>query len=129
MNTIDDRIRASLSAEDQAFLASLDAEESLYRDVAATFQGRMRWLNTLGLVFGVLLFIAAIYCAWNFLMQSDLRDMMRWGGGAALAFIGLGLIKLWFFIDLKSNVVLREMKRLELQIARLNAGMKHGPPM
>jgi hypothetical protein len=124
MSSIDDRIRASLNTDDQAFLDSLEKDGSLYSEVAASFRGRMRWLNTLGLIFGFVLFLVALFCGWKFLTQPDLRMMQLWGGGAALAFLGLGLIKLWFFIDLKSNMVLREMKRLELQVASLHAAMR-----
>jgi hypothetical protein len=126
MNSIDDRIRKSLSSEDQQFLAELDANGSLYRDIAATFQGRMRWLNALGLIFGFTLFILAVFCAWRFVTQNDLRSMQLWGGGAALAFLGLGLIKLWFWLELKTNAILREIKRVELQVAGLAAGV-HDP--
>ena len=121
MTTIDERIRKSFSQEDQAFLAELDAGDSLYREVAATFTGRMRWLNALAWVFGLVLMVAAAICAWQFVNEDDLRTMNLWGAGAALAFLGLAMIKLWFFMDMKSNAVLREIKRVEFQIASLNA--------
>src|SRR5690349_840337 len=107
MSNIDERIRKSLSSDDQAFLAELDAGDSLYRDIAATFQGRMRWLNTLGWILGLALFAAALFCGWHFVVQTDLRSMQLWGAGAALAFLGLGLIKLWFWLELKTNAIVR----------------------
>jgi uncharacterized membrane protein len=128
MSNIDDRIRKSLSSEDQVFLAELDAKDSLYGDIAATFQGRMRWLNALGLIFGFALFAIAVFCAWRFVTQTDLRTMQLWGAGAALAFLGLGLIKLWFWFDLKANAIVREVKRVELQVSSLAAALRNGGP-
>ena len=124
MDNIDDRIRKSLSAEDQAFLAQLDEGDSLYQDIASAFRGRMRWLNILGSVFALLLFILAVFCAWRFATQADLREMQMWGAAAALAFLGNALIKLWFWIELKSNAVVREIKRVELQVAALAAALR-----
>jgi hypothetical protein len=126
MSDIDERIRTELSAEDQRFLARLDAGGSLYQDLAAAFQGRMRWLNILGSVIGLLLFIAAVYCAWRFLTVDDPRSVRIWGGGAALAFLGNAMIKLWFWIEVKSNGILREVKRVELRVASLAAALRGG---
>jgi hypothetical protein len=128
MSNIDDRIRNSLSTEDRKFLAELDDAGSLSRDLAAAFRGRMRWLNILGSIMGVVLFILAAYCAWRFFHESSGRGMALWGAGAALAFLGNGLIKLWFWIEIKSNSILREVKRVELQVASLAAAMRNAGP-
>jgi hypothetical protein len=128
MSNIDERIRKTLSSEDQAFLAELDTNDSLYRDIAAAFKGRMRWLNAFGLFLGFVIFVVAVFCAWRFVTQTDLRSMQLWGGGAALAFLALGLIKLWFWFELKTNVIVREIKRVELQIAGLAAAVRDGKP-
>jgi hypothetical protein len=124
MTDIDDRIRKSLSSEDQAFLEQLDAGGSLYRDIAATFQGRLRWLNTLGWIVGFVLFAVAVFCGWRFVTQPDLRSMQLWGAGAALAVCGIGLIKLWYWGELQANSIVRELKRVELQVASLASAVR-----
>jgi|GEM_PF-3584282 len=35
------------------------------------------------------------------------------------AWLGIGLIKIWYWMELNRNTVLREIKRLELQVAHL----------
>jgi hypothetical protein len=70
MNNLDERIRESLSSEDQALLAKIDADESLYRDVISTFQGRMRWLNILSSIVGFGLFGVFVF---SWLDQSRCR--------------------------------------------------------
>ena len=47
---------------------------------------------------------------------------------AALAFLSLGLIKLWFWMELKSNAIVREIKRVELQVAGLAAAVRETRP-
>lgn len=126
MESIDERIRKALSSEDREFLEQMDRNSSLYGDVVATFRGRMRWLNGLGWIFGFLLFAAALYCGWQFVSQPDLRSMQLWGAGAMLSALGLGLIKLHFFMEIQKNTIVREIKRVELQVAGLAAALRDG---
>ena len=67
---------------------------------------------------------ATVFCAWRFVTQTDLHSRQLGGAGAALAFLGLGLIKLWFWFELKTNAIVREIKRVELQIASLAAAVR-----
>lgn len=124
MESIDERIQKALSSEDQAFLARMNAEGSFYRDIADTFQGHMRWLNLLAWFIALGLFAVAIVCGWQFFTQTDLRSMQLWGAGTVIAFLGLGFIKLWFWMELQKNSIVREIKRVELQLANLTAALR-----
>ena len=119
MNDLDRALRQSLSAEDAKLLDRLSADEALHRQVLATFEGRLRWFNALGWIAGVVLFGVASVMAWRFVYAPDLADMLRWGAASALAFAGIALIKVWFWLELQKNAVVRELKRLELQVASL----------
>jgi hypothetical protein len=57
--------------------------------------------------------------SWRFWFAHELADMLRWGAGSALAFVGIALIKVWFWLELERNAIVREVKRLELQVASL----------
>jgi hypothetical protein len=126
MESIDERIRKALSSEDRVFLEQLDSSGSLYGDIAATFRGHMRWLNALAWSFGLILFVVAVACGWQFVTQTDLRSMQLWGAGAMLSALGLGLIKLWFLMEVQKSAIVREIKRVELQVASLTAAMRGG---
>jgi hypothetical protein len=128
MESIDERIRKALTSDDRQFLDQLDIKSSLYGDVVATFRGHMRWLNVLGWVFGFVLFAVALYCGWQFFAQSEMRSMLAWGAGAMLCALGLGLIKLYFFMEIQKNTIIREIKRVELQVASLTAALRDGKP-
>ena len=119
MNDIDRALRQSLSAEDAELLDRLAGDEALHRQVLATFEGRLRWFNALGWIVGVVLFGVACVTAWRFVNALDIAEMLRWGAVSALAFAGLALIKVWFWLELQKNAVVRELKRLELQVASL----------
>jgi hypothetical protein len=121
MNDLDHAIRQSLSAEDLELFNRLGADQALHRQVLATFAGRRRWFNAAGLVAGVVLFGVASVLAWRFVQATEVGDMLRWGAAAAFAFAGLALVKLWFWLELQKDEIVREVKRLEVQVASLAA--------
>lgn len=124
MNELDDAIRQSLSVEDAELFDRLGADQALHRQVLATFEGRLRWFNAAGWIAGFLLFGVACVLSWRFVNAATLADMLRWGGAAALAFAGVTLVKVWFWLELQKNTILRELKRLELQVASLAAQLR-----
>jgi len=121
MNDLDQAIRQSLSAEDTELFDRLGADQALHKQVLATFEGRLRWFNAAGWIAGVVLFGVGCVLAWRFLQAQELGDMLRWGAASALAFAGVALVKIWFWLELQKNTIVREVKRLEVQVASLAA--------
>ena len=119
MNELDRAIRQSLSSEDAALFDRFGADQALHRQVLDAFEGRLRWFNAAGWIAGAVLFAVACVCGWRFWVAQDFEDMLRWGALSALAFAGLALIKVWFWLELEKNAIVREVKRLELQVASL----------
>ncbi len=124
MNDFDQAIRQSLSAEDAALLDRLGADQALHRQVLATFDDQLRWFNVAGWIAGFALFGVASVLAWRFVQAEELAEMLRWGAASALAFAGLALIKVWFWLELQKNAIVREVKRLEVQVASLAAQLR-----
>ena len=122
MTHIDDAIRQALSAEDARALESFAGEQPVLQQAFATLgAGPYQWLNIGGWVGGFALFVAGVGFGWKFYVATDVHQMALWGAAAMMALIGVGLIKLWFFMEMHKNQIIREVKRLELQVARLAA--------
>lgn len=121
MTDIDSAIREALSAEDAQFLEAHGGEPPIHRQVLETLTGRFAPLNVGGWIAGFALAAVGAVCIWRFLGAADLRDMLLWGGGALTAMLALVMIKIWFWMEMQKNVIVREVKRLELQVARLAA--------
>lgn len=119
MNELDRAIRQSLSAEDAELFDRFGADQALHRQVLATFAGRLRWFNAAGWIAGAVLFAVGCVFAWRFWSAQDLEDMLRWGAASALAFAGVALVKVWFWLELQKNAIVREVKRLGVQVASL----------
>ena len=120
MTDIDDRIRGALDEDDRAFLASLDHRHGLFGQIGDTFAGPLGgWAK---LVFAIALGLgAAMIYALVRLLGTDGGDAtLGWG----LLLLGLlmmqGFVKEWFFNRMNLITVLRELKRLQLQVAELS---------
>ncbi|MGH6910542.1 MAG: DUF6768 family protein, partial [Phenylobacterium sp.] len=85
------------------------------------FRSQHRFFAIFAWVGGLTMFIVAAYAAWRFWREPDLRLMLVWAAVGSAAFFSLGLIKLWFWMEMQNNSVVREITRLELQVASLVA--------
>ena len=120
ISDFDKLIFESLSQEEQNFLASLNEEPKLSDQALGIFTGKFGWLNWLTTIILILMGIVAVYALIRFVTVSpDIAGMLKWGMLTAYCMAG-GLVgKLWFAQHMQTNRVLRELKKLELQIASL----------
>ena len=121
-DNIDSLIREALSEEDRAHF---DVEEpSLPEQLFSLFQGRWRWMNALIVVFMLVLFVGALLAGVRFFQSDDVPTMLRWGSVAWLCWFAVGFLKLWTWLEMERFAVVREIKRLELQVANLSARLR-----
>lgn len=120
MDDLDRKIEEALSAEDRAILEKF-GDQGVIGLWSGVYSGAMGGLAVLMTVLTFVLFLGAVFCAWEFFAAGRAIDAVRWGAGAAMLMVMVGYLKLWFWLRMESNRVLREVKRLELQIARANA--------
>ena len=129
MNSFDDEIRDALKFDrDNADLATA-GDEGLFEQVAATFRSRMRgWIIMIWIVV-LALAVASVFCVYSFFTAEDTRDHILFAIGALLASQMIGHIKLWYYMEMNKNTHTREIKRVELQLARMREMFrKHSEP-
>jgi len=112
MNDLDKKIRDSLqgSKEDEAFVR----EPNILKEVIATFQGRHRWPNVMAFVFTFVFLAVAVWAGFRFYGTETLQEQLQWGGLCLLGLLSVGFIKVHFWMEMHTNHVLRELKRVEL---------------
>jgi hypothetical protein len=120
MTNIDSAIRDALSKEDAEFLARFDDSNPI-SEALGTFSGRWGAMNIFAALMSFALFGVFVYCGWNALTAADARTAVIWSTGAIWTSLAVAMLKIYFFMEMNKNVVLREVKRLELQVARLAA--------
>lgn len=118
MTNLDQAIRNALSKEDAEFLARFE-DETPIREALGTFSGKWGAMNVFAAVITFGVFGVFVYCAWNVFTVSDVRATVIWSAGALWAALAVAMLKMYFWMEMNKNVVLREVKRLELQVARL----------
>lgn len=120
MTNLDQAIRQALSAEDAEFLARFEKETAI-DEVLGTFRGQWGAVNIFAAIITFALFAAFVYCVVNMLGAVEVRDTVLWSVGAVVTMLGVAMLKMYFWMEINKNAVLREVKRLELQVARLAA--------
>ncbi len=112
MNELDRKIQAALRRNPSDDLPP--SEPNLAEEVLTVFRGRHRWLSALTVGLNVVFFAGAIWAGVRFAGAAELTAQLQWG---ALGFVFLLLmmfLKLWFWLEMHTNRVLRELKRVEL---------------
>lgn len=120
MTNIDDAIRNALSKEDADFLARFESESPI-REVFGTFKGSWGLMNVFAAIVTFAMFGVFLYCLSQMFATAEMRAVLLWSVGAVVSMLAVAMLKLYFWMEMNKNVVLREVKRLELQVARLAA--------
>jgi hypothetical protein len=118
MTNVDDAIRKALRAENEDLLKDL-AEPGIFSRMLIAMRQGPRWTTVYVMAMSVALTIAAIWFAVRFFGATETREMIAWSTGFLAALLMVAMLKLWFWLQMEKYVILREMKRLELQVARL----------
>ena len=112
-------IRQALSAEEAKFYNEL-AEQDLTQMVGGLFQGKMKWFTIMTIIAMLILFVGAVFCAIRFFQTDNIKEMLVWGAGAFMLFFAVGFLKLFQWMQMEKNAIMREIKRMELQIVALS---------
>ena len=124
MNELDKKIREALQAEDAELLADFDAEPSVFEMLLETFQGKHRWLVFLTTFWMLVFLVLGVLSVIQFFKADELRDVVMWAAASAFFLSGVTMMKVWYWMELNKNAITREIKRLELQVARLAGRVK-----
>ncbi len=120
MSKIDDMIDEALSEDERALLEHYAGEPGYVRQAFGLFRGRLGWVMWFVGIVQVLLFFAALYCLWELFSVSDLMTALRWGIVAVILVQLSTLLRGFMGMQFEANRVLREVKRLELRVARMD---------
>lgn len=121
MRDIDKKIAEALKAQDAELFADTGAEQTLAEMVVDSFRTRSRWMIVMMFFLMVILFWAAVFTAIRFFAAETTREMIAYAMGFGYSLMAVGMLKMWYFMELQTNTITREIKRVELQIASLAA--------
>ncbi|MEM7314226.1 MAG: DUF6768 family protein [Planctomycetota bacterium] len=118
---LDQSILAALHAEDAGF-EDLD-EQSLHEQLVGVFVGKSRWFATLGFVMTFVFLGLAVFSAVRFFQVDSTKELIAWATAFLFCISSIAMLKIWYWLQMNQNAVTREIKRFELQLARLQSRM------
>ena len=115
---IDKLIKETLTEEEVKFYDGLE-EQNIFDMVLGLFRGKNKWIMYLMNFMTLVFFGLSMYCAVQFFNTEVTNELIKWGIGGLVFLFGVSMLKIFAWMQMDKNAILREMKRLELQIAAL----------
>lgn len=126
MRDIDKLIDQALSEEERALLGRNEPEPGFVSQVLAMGRGRLGWVMWVSYVSSVLAFIGCVYALWQMLLGTEALAAVRWGVGAVVLLQVSVMAKTFMGSHFESNRLLRDIKRIELRLVRLEGRARPG---
>jgi hypothetical protein len=118
MRDLDAMIDEALGAEESELLRRIGGEPNILERALGMFGAGVGWMVALMMVIQAILFLAGVWAAWMFFEASDPVSQLRWGLPAAVLMLMALIIKTAVAPAIHHNRLMRELKRIELQMAR-----------
>ncbi|WP_333590740.1 DUF6768 family protein [Brevundimonas sp.] len=118
MQDLDRMIEEALNDEDRALFERTAREPGYFDQLGGLFGGTAGWVNAMMVAAQTAIFIVGVWTAWRFFQAEDVLTALHWGLPSAVLLLMSLMIKLALWPALQANRVIRELKRIELQIAR-----------
>ncbi|GMN08280.1 hypothetical protein MTsPCn5_36690 [Croceitalea sp. MTPC5] len=116
---IDDLIKEALSKEEAEFYDALE-EQNLFQKIGETFKGKTGWLVIFMNLMNLIFFVLFVYCCIQFFKTDETNALIKWTAAGFLCWSFMAFIKLYVWMQMNKNDILRELKRLELQVSILS---------
>ncbi|MFK7748668.1 MAG: DUF6768 family protein [Kordia sp.] len=118
LKDIDTLIKETLTEEESKFYDELE-EQGLVGSIKSIFEGKLGWLAVVMNIVNLGVFGFMIYCFIQFFNVLETNELLKWGLGIVICMMFMSMIKLYSWMQMDKRAVLREMKRLELQVSSL----------
>lgn len=116
---IDQLIKETLSQEEAAFYDSLE-EQNLMQMVTGLFKGKNAWLLITTNIVTIIFFGLFTYCLVKYFNVESTEELLKWGLGSLMFLLNISMLKLYAWMQMDKNALLREIKRLELLIMSIS---------
>ncbi|WP_400080131.1 DUF6768 family protein [Winogradskyella sp. R77965] len=120
MEDIDQLIKETLTQEEAKFYDNLE-EQNLFQMISGLFSGKNSWIVIMMSIVQVIFFGFFIYCAIQFFRVEATNDLIKWGVLGTVSLMGSMMLKLFSWMQMDKKAVIREIKRLELQVSSLSS--------
>ncbi len=117
MSKLDDLIRDTLDAKDHEILDQTK-ELGYFQLGLAQFGGKLGWVTWVIMIVQTAMFFVGVWCAFHFFGATETLIAIKWGISGAVMILGATVLKLSLMPQMQADRILRELKRVELMLAR-----------
>lgn len=122
MEDIDKLIKETLTQEEAKFYDELE-EQNVLQMLGGLFTGKNSWIMYIMNIVTLAFFAGFIYCIVQFFGTENTNEMIKWTAGGFLCVMTVGMLKIFVWMQMDKNALLREIKRLEIQVSSLSGKM------
>jgi len=117
---IDKKIKEALQQDSDNIDKMVAKEPGIFQMLFDAYKGSLgRWI----LIVGVVTFAVTVLMFWCgyqfFFVEGNMMHKLHWGVGLLLSTMVQIAMKMWSFMEMNRQSVIRELKRIELAIERL----------
>ena len=120
MEDIDKLIKETLTQEEAKFYDELD-EQNVFEMLGGLFKGKNSWIMYVMNFMTLIFFVLFIICVVNFLETDNTNELIQWTAGGIVCIMAVSMLKMFAWLQMDKNALLREIKRLELQVSSLSS--------
>ena len=120
MSEQDNHISAALDEDDKAFLASLDSDRGLFQQIGDSWKGPLGGWAKFAFILAVIFGFGLLVVIWQVAHTRDPVEHTLWAIAALALLIIQGFLKEWMFNRMNMLTILREVKKLQVQVALLS---------
>jgi hypothetical protein len=117
---IDKLIKETLTQEEAKFYDELE-EQNVFEMVGGLFQGKNKWIMILMNFMTLVFFGLFVYSVIQFFNATETKELLKWGIGGLVFLFGVSMLKVFAWMQMDKNAIIREVKRLELQVSSLSS--------
>ena len=118
MSELDNKIREAL---EETGIESPDFgdDDTLRSMISDAYAGKLRWMFILATFWQLVFFAAFVYAGIEFFSIASSEEPLFWATIFLMTGMGVSMMKLMHWMLINRNRLLREIKRLELEVARM----------
>ena len=115
---IDMLIKETLTQEEAKFYEGLD-EQGLFGMVRGLFKGKLKWIIVMMITVNFIILGFLIYAIIQFFNATETFELIKWASASFVGLMMMSMLKLFSWMQMNKNALMREIKRLELLISSL----------
>jgi hypothetical protein len=117
---VDVLIKEALTEEEAKFYDSLD-EQNVFQMLGGVFDGKNKWIIIMMNIVSFIVLGFFVYCTVQFFNTDVTNELIKWSIAGVFCMLMISMLKLFIWMQMYKISIIRQLKRLELQVSTLSS--------